>query len=85
MLLGDFKKCLLEHVVFYLNEKKVESLANAAVLADEFGLTHRSVFFFKSPMHQDRMVSPGVGRTRSVLKNIHAPIQKFVLDIGHRW
>lgn len=46
MLLGGFKKCLLEHVVFYLNEKKVESLANAAVLADEFGLTHRSVFFF---------------------------------------
>lgn len=85
MLLGGFKKCLLEHVVFYLNEQKVKSLANAAVLADEFGLTHRSGFFFKSPMHQDPMVSPGVGRTRSVLKNIHAPIQKFVLDIGHRW
>lgn len=45
MLLGGFKKCLLEHVIFYLNEQKVESLANAAVLADEFGLTHRSVFF----------------------------------------
>lgn len=45
MLLGGFKKCLLEHVVFYLNEQKVKSLANAAVLADEFGLTHRSVFF----------------------------------------
>lgn len=36
----------LEHVVFYLNEQKVESFANTAVLTDEFGLTHRSVFFF---------------------------------------
>lgn len=85
MLLGDFKKCLLEHVVFSLNEQKVESRANAAVLADEFGLLFTGVCFLKSPIHQDPMVSPGVGRTRSVLKNIHAPIQKFVLDIGHRW
>lgn len=46
MLLGGFKKCLLEHVVFYLNEQKVESLANAAVLADEFGLLFTGVCFF---------------------------------------
>lgn len=46
MLLGGFKKCLLEHVVFYLNEQKVKSLANAAVLADEFGLLFTGVFFF---------------------------------------
>lgn len=46
MLLGGFKKCLLEHVVFNLNEQKVESLANTAVLADGFGVLFTGVFFF---------------------------------------
>ncbi len=44
MLLEDFKGCLSERVVTYLNEQKVTSLSQAAVLADEFVLTHKSVF-----------------------------------------
>lgn len=44
MLLEEFKKCLPERIVFYLNEQKNVSLAEAAVLADEFALTHKSVF-----------------------------------------
>lgn len=43
MLLEEFKQCLPERIV-YLNEQKVMSLAEAAVLADEFALTHKSVF-----------------------------------------
>lgn len=44
LLLEDFKKCLLDCIVVYLNEQKVKSLSAAAVLADEYVLTHKSVF-----------------------------------------
>ena len=44
VLLEEFKTCLLERGVLYLNEQKVDNVANAAVLADEFMLTHRIVF-----------------------------------------
>ncbi|XP_048035833.1 uncharacterized protein LOC125261281 [Megalobrama amblycephala] len=44
MLLEDFKQCLPERMVLYLNEQKVTTLSQAAVLADEFVLTHRNVF-----------------------------------------
>lgn len=51
------------HVVVYLNEQKVECFANAAVLADEFALTHKGAF--SSPTRHDTMVSPGVDIARS--------------------
>ncbi|XP_035984480.1 uncharacterized protein LOC118558122 [Fundulus heteroclitus] len=44
ILMEEFKKCLPERIVTYLNEQKALSLANAALLADEFILTHKSVF-----------------------------------------
>lgn len=44
MLLEEFKNCVPTSVVTYLNEQKVSSLANAAVLADEYILTHRGSF-----------------------------------------
>lgn len=44
VLMEDFKKCLSEHIVVYLNEQKVSKLSSAAVLADEFVLSHRTVF-----------------------------------------
>ncbi|KAK0135637.1 hypothetical protein N1851_028500 [Merluccius polli] len=40
ILLEEFKKCLPERVVVYLNEQKVETMSKAAVCADEFVLTH---------------------------------------------
>ncbi len=46
MLLEEFKGCLSERVVVYVNEQKVTTLSHAAVLADEFVLTHKNVFFF---------------------------------------
>ncbi len=42
MLLEDFKGCLSDNVV-HLNEQKVSSLAEAAVLVDEFVLSHKVV------------------------------------------
>lgn len=44
VLLEDFKQCLPEKMVLYLNEQKVTTLSQAAVLADEFVLTHKNVF-----------------------------------------
>ncbi|KAL4009738.1 hypothetical protein ACER0C_003590 [Sarotherodon galilaeus] len=44
MLLEDFKNSLPERVIMFLNEEKVTSMSKAAVLADEFVLTHKNVF-----------------------------------------
>lgn len=44
-MLEEFKGCLPDHVVVYLNEQKVTSLSHVAVLADEFVLTHKNVFW----------------------------------------
>ncbi len=44
MLLEDFKSTLPEKIVVHLNERKVNTLAQAAVSADEFVLTHKNVF-----------------------------------------
>lgn len=41
ILVEEFKNCLPDVVATYLNEHKVDSLHEAAVLADEFVLTHR--------------------------------------------
>lgn len=44
ILLEDFKNCFSDNLVIYLNEQKVKSLSEAAVLADEYILTHKTVF-----------------------------------------
>ncbi|CAI5637482.1 unnamed protein product [Oreochromis niloticus] len=59
VLLEEFKSQLPEKVVTYLNEQKVTTLAAAAVQADEFALTHKSVF--SSPVHSTpNSVSPKI-------------------------
>ena len=42
LLLEEFKNSLPERLMVYLNEQKVASLSHAAVLADEFVLTHKT-------------------------------------------
>ncbi|XP_013856405.1 uncharacterized protein LOC106512295, partial [Austrofundulus limnaeus] len=55
MLLEEFKNCLPDRTVLYLNEQKVITLQEAAVLADEFALTHKNVFLSKSePSSRDQ-------------------------------
>ena len=44
MLIEEFKNCLPERVTPYLNEQKPVKLSDAAALADEYVLTHKSVF-----------------------------------------
>ena len=44
VLVEEFKRCLPDRIVVYLNEQKVSSLSCAAVLADEYVLTHKAAF-----------------------------------------
>ena len=77
VLLEEFKKCLPERIVVYLNEQKESSVTKAAVLADEFILTHKSVFSMPAPRGSDmperrnrspklmrKSTSPAVGGSR---------------------
>lgn len=43
-MLEEFKNCVPEQTVMYLNEQKVAALQEAAVLAEEFALTHKAIF-----------------------------------------
>lgn len=47
ILLEEFKNGLPERMVVHLNEQKVSTLKEAAVIADEFVLTHKTVFVQK--------------------------------------
>lgn len=48
MLVEDFKNGLPAVLSTYLNEQKAETLHNAAMLADDFVLTHKVAFKEKS-------------------------------------
>lgn len=45
VLLEDFKNCLPEKVSTYLNEQKAHDVFKAAMLVDEYVLTHKAVFW----------------------------------------
>lgn len=55
MLLEEFKNCVSERIVVYLNEQKVTTLTEAAVRADEFVLTHKIAFV---PIRPDKAPTP---------------------------
>ena len=44
LLLEEFKNCTADRIVVYLNEQKVSLLSKAAVFADEYVLTHKTIF-----------------------------------------
>ena len=44
ILLEQFKSCLQPHIKTYLDERKANNLAQAAVFADDYSLTHKSTF-----------------------------------------
>ncbi len=59
----NFKTCLPERIVVYLNEQKVDTLAKAAVLADDFVLTHRVAF---PPARREHTPGAGGGKSPKV-------------------
>ncbi|XP_039548082.1 uncharacterized protein LOC120493504 isoform X2 [Pimephales promelas] len=44
LLIEEFKNCVPERTALYLNEQKVSTVQQAAVLADEYALMHKTVF-----------------------------------------
>ena len=64
ILLEEFKKCLPDRVVVYLNEQKVDRLSSAAVLADEYALTHKTVFLVLLRLYRPPSLNQIVRRKR---------------------
>lgn len=60
LLLEEFKSCLSERRVTYLNKQKVISLSQATILADEYVLMHKSVFVLARPEKKKTLISPSV-------------------------
>ncbi len=96
VLLEDFKTCVPESVVVHLNEQKVTKLSDAGVLADEFTLTHRTVFFSgrqtkvffpTESVAQDTIRGNGHkigGRVKTVSRNAgEKRVCFYCLDPGH--
>lgn len=48
ILIEEFKNCVPERTALYLNEQKVSTVQQAAVLADEYALMHKTVFVKRS-------------------------------------
>ena len=68
LLVEEFKTCLQSDVKMYLNEQKADNLHQAAVLADDYSLTHRSAFStFEQPV-PGLSVSENDGKTSAVDK-----------------
>ncbi len=94
MLLEEFKNCVPERIVVYLNEQKVVTLQQAAMIADDFALTHKGVFSKSisssvSPPHlsaskkpSDRQV-PRVGSTNSTASAKTDRLCFFCHKAGH--
>ena len=84
MLLEEFKNHVCEQTVVYLNEQKVSTLQQAAILADEFALTHKSTFVRhnSSPQHKTafRSSDTRVPRASSSVSAPKADKQCFFLS-----
>lgn len=89
MLMEEFKNRLPEKIVIYLNEQKTVCLTDAAVLADEFTLTHKKVFsplVRRDPVPADRKLrSPKSNRCNPVAASTPAEARKcyYCHEQGH--
>lgn len=96
ILLEDFKSCLPESIVVHLNEQRVFKLSDAAIHADEFVLTHKTVFpvmrAHKAPFIADvgrekRMLRGNFVRADDEANTLKRPDKKracfYCLDPGH--
>ena len=63
MLLEDFKNHLPDRIVVHVNERKVPTLSEAAVMEDEYALTHKTVF--TTPTSEVRTNTSQVARSSS--------------------
>lgn len=83
-MLEEFKSCLPENIVIHLNEQKINSLSEAAVLADEFALTHRSVFSSTRQFRHRGFANEQVKAVSPVLSSEKSEKVKPMLDNSSR-
>ncbi len=77
IVLEQFKNSVSDQVATYINERKVKSPSDAAVLADEYRLTHKSHFESNSDMHHRNSCTPRNSRTSFSGAFFQRPPQKF--------
>ena len=86
MLLEEFKDCLPEHVVIYLNEQEVATLQQAAYLAGEFTLTHNSVFVKgDSFTHDDLEPLCDVPVAQAYVPQLDGRVEKLCFFLSPAW
>uniref|UniRef100_A0A8D0AC21 CCHC-type domain-containing protein n=1 Tax=Sander lucioperca TaxID=283035 RepID=A0A8D0AC21_SANLU len=77
IVLEQFKDSVSDQVATYINERKVKSPSDAAVLADEYRLTHKSHFESNSDMHYKNNFTPRYSRSSFSGALFQRPQQKF--------
>ncbi len=77
IVLEQFKNSVSDQVATYINERKVKSPSDAAVLADEYRLTHKSHFESNSDMHHRNSCTPRNSRKSFSGAFFQRPPQKF--------
>ena len=76
ILLEEFKSCLPPHIKTYLDERKVENLNQAAVLVDDYSLTHKGTFSKSDTESSEGRTNP-VGRPPSVPGQAYKQVARF--------
>ena len=64
LLVEEFKRCTKDDIRSYLNEKEVDTLDQAAKIADEYALTHKK-FIFNQKNHKPQDSKPPQGNPQS--------------------
>ena len=66
MLIEEFKRCVHLDIKTHLDERKVESLNEAAVMADDYSLTHKGSFLKTSSQSRYNSNNTGIfGQSRN--------------------
>lgn len=85
ILIEDFKNSLPDKIVVFLNEKKISTLAEAAVCADEFVLTHKSTFVSRRESNFSPVFEKN-GKASKSLKQVKTAESRecfYCHDLGH--
>ena len=85
VLIEQFKYCMPERTVIYLNEQKVTTLQQAAVLADELSLTRKNIFVSPEAYSRGDFPSPRGSASRMDDRHVFqaCPLPSKVAEVCH--
>ena len=75
ILLEEFKKCLQSDVKMYIDEQKADGLHQAAILADDYSLTHKNSFL-RADQQTPSFFTPEENPKREEQKHIPPPVMR---------